>query len=69
MQRRRLKAAMGRVNSAGRLLRHRITIRRRRYRVAGPNAVWHVDGHLKLIRYGFVIHILIEGFARLVSMV
>ena len=27
------------------------TILRRIYRVPGPNSIWHVDGHHKLIRY------------------
>lgn len=67
IQRKRIRASMRRVNSPGLLLRRRVAIRRRTYRVQGPNAVWHVDGHLKLIQYGIVIHIFAEGFSRLVS--
>lgn len=28
----------------------------RKYSVAGPNALWHIDGLHKLIRWGFVVH-------------
>ena len=30
----------------------------------GPNNVWHIDGHHKLIRWRFVIHGGIDGFSR-----
>ena len=39
------------------------TIRRRIYSVPYPNFVWHVDGHHKLIRWGFVVHGAIDGFS------
>ena len=32
----------------------------------GPNALWHIDGLHKLIRWGFVVHGGIDGFSRLV---
>ena len=31
-------------------------IHRRAYCVAYPNAVWHMDGNMSLIRWGFVVH-------------
>jgi hypothetical protein len=34
------------------------------YWVPHPNAVWHIDGHHKLIKWGFVIHGAIEGYSR-----
>ena len=39
-------------------------IRRRKYKVPGPNSLWHCDGHHSLICWGFVIHGAIEGFSR-----
>ena len=30
----------------------------------GPNSLWHVDGHHKLIRWKIVIHGGIDGFSR-----
>uniref|UniRef100_A0A3Q3EV71 Integrase catalytic domain-containing protein n=1 Tax=Labrus bergylta TaxID=56723 RepID=A0A3Q3EV71_9LABR len=39
-------------------------IRRRQYSVPGPNSLWHIDGHHKLIR--FVVHGGVDGFSRLV---
>ncbi|KAK7105549.1 hypothetical protein V1264_016914 [Littorina saxatilis] len=46
------------------LLRHNIV--RRTYRVEHPNALWHVDGNHKLIRWSIVIHGGIDGFSRTV---
>ncbi|KAI6114827.1 hypothetical protein EDD16DRAFT_1483344, partial [Pisolithus croceorrhizus] len=36
------------------------------YYVKWPNAVWHINGHHKLIRWGIVIHGFIDGFCRTV---
>ena len=36
------------------------------YKVAWPHALWHMDGHHKLIRWGFVIHRMINGYTCLV---
>lgn len=40
---------------------------RRTYSVSGPNALWHLDGNHKLIRWRLVIHGAIDGFSRLVT--
>nr|XP_029132269.1 uncharacterized protein LOC114919795 [Labrus bergylta]XP_029132270.1 uncharacterized protein LOC114919795 [Labrus bergylta]XP_029132271.1 uncharacterized protein LOC114919795 [Labrus bergylta] len=40
--------------------------RRRQYSVPGPNSLWHIDGHHKLIRWRFVVHGGVDGFSRLV---
>jgi len=42
-------------------------IQRRVYSVPGPNALWHLDGNHKLIRWGLVIHGGIDGFSRLIT--
>lgn len=42
-------------------------IRRRTYHVSGPNALWHIDGHHKLIRWRLVVHGGIDGFSRLIT--
>src|SRR5262249_43465352 len=34
------------------------------YSVPGPMSVWHIDGHHKLIKFGFVIHGGIDGYSR-----
>ena len=39
---------------------------RYQYDVPGPNALWHIDGLHKLIRWGFVVHGGIDGFSRIV---
>lgn len=40
---------------------------RRKYSVPGPNALWHIDGLHKLIRWGFVVHGCIDGFSRMIT--
>ena len=42
-------------------------IYRRRYRVPCPNALWHIDGNHKLIRWRLVVHACIDGFSRLIT--
>ncbi|TEB19302.1 hypothetical protein FA13DRAFT_1666561, partial [Coprinellus micaceus] len=62
IQRHRVRASMRRVDAVGQALRRRTTISRRRYGNKRPNAMWHIDGHHKLIRYGIVIHGAVDGF-------
>ena len=33
--------------------------------MAGPNALWHIDGHHKLIRWNMVVHGGIDGYSRI----
>lgn len=67
VQRQRIIDSMHRIDKAGRFLRKYKTIRRRYYRVSRPNYLWHLDGHHKLIKYGFVIHGIIDGYCRTVG--
>ncbi|XP_052760130.1 uncharacterized protein LOC128237304 isoform X1 [Mya arenaria] len=39
-------------------------IQRRTYSVSGPQALWHIDGNHKLIRWRLVIHGGIDGYSR-----
>lgn len=64
----RVQRSMSRVDQTGLMIRRSITIKRRHYQVARPNSLWHVDGHHKLITWGFVIHGFIDGFCRTVSL-
>jgi hypothetical protein len=66
IQKCRVVGAIRRVDGIGSILRHRTTIRRRKYTVARPNALWHMDGHHKLILWGIVIHGFVDGYSRLV---
>ena len=69
VQKRRVLNALQRVDRIGRLIRRRAVIRRRRYLSSRPNALWHCNGHHKLIKYGFVIHGFIDGNCRTVRRV
>ena len=42
-------------------------IQRRTYSVGGPNALWHLDGNHKLIRWRLVIHGGTDGYSRLIT--
>ena len=44
-------------------------IPRRTYRVAGSNALWHIDGNHKLIRWKFVTHAGIDGYSRIITFI
>jgi hypothetical protein len=37
------------------------------YHVPRPNALWHIDGHHKLIAWEIVIHGVADGYSRTVS--
>lgn len=69
VQHRRVVESLRRVDGLGQVLRDRQVKRRRKYHVKRPNALWHVDGHHKLIRWGIVIHGFIDGFCRTVRCV
>jgi hypothetical protein len=64
----RVISSLRRVDPLGPALRarNRPTVRRRQYRVARPNALWHIDGHHKLIHWGIVIHGCVDGYSRTV---
>ena len=64
VQRRRVRASIARVDPSSSRLRWSVVVFRRRYSVAGPNSLWHADGHHSLVTWGFVIHGAIDGFSR-----
>ncbi|XP_066935261.1 uncharacterized protein [Clytia hemisphaerica] len=66
VQEKRVRASMHRVGLEGVLSRSTElkTVRRRKYNVKGTNALWHIDGNHKLIKWGLVIHGGIDGFSR-----
>jgi len=66
IQKQRLRDSVHRVDPVSNTIRSRQTTRRRRYKVSRPNALWHLDGHHKLIRWGIVIHGLVDGYCRTV---
>lgn len=65
--RQRIRAALRRVDPCGIHERCRGVLHRRRYQVTSPNALWHLDGYHKLIRWRLVIHGGIDGYSRLVT--
>lgn len=67
VQRSRIREALRRVSGAARVLYTHRKIDRQPYRVGGSNRLWHIDGHHKLIRWGIVIHGMIDGHDRMVS--
>ena len=63
----RVRGSIHRVDPVSTALRRSIAIRRRTYWVSGPNALWHIDGHHKLIRWRFVTHGGIDGYSRTIT--
>lgn len=66
VQQRRVVSSLKRIDSLGRKLRQHKIIKRVKYSVKRPNALWHLDGHHKLIRWGIVLHGFVDGFSRTV---
>ena len=64
--RHRVRDIIRRIDPINTALHSRAMHPRYQYDVPGPNALWHIDGLLKLIRWGFVIHGGIDGYSRLV---
>ena len=64
--RHRVRDVIHRIDPINTALRWRAMHPRYQYDVPGPNALWHIDGLHKLIRWGFVVHGGIDGFSRLV---
>jgi len=66
IQENRVRLSMRRVDPEGIMLRTMQSrpIFRRKYSVAGPLSLWHMDGNHKLIRYKMVIHGCVDGFTR-----
>ena len=52
----RVRESQRRIDPEGSVMRRLRTIRRRRYCVSGPGALWHIDGHHKLIRFVLLCH-------------
>lgn len=65
IQRYRIRDSLYRVDPWGVEQRRRRLLHRRKYRVAGPNSLWHVDGNHKLVRWRIVIHGGIDGYSRI----
>ena len=66
VQRDRIRASIARVDPINCRLRWATVVSRRSYSVAGPNSLWHIDGHHSLITWGFVMHGGIDGYSRLI---
>ncbi|XP_071855034.1 uncharacterized protein [Apostichopus japonicus] len=66
VQRRRVRSALELADPVGTAGRWGSSVSRRSYSVPGPNSLWHIDGHMKLIRWGLVTHAGIDGFSRLI---
>ena len=64
LQRERVRQSLHRVDPTGIENRLRRSLHRREYNVPNPNALWHIDGNHKLIRWRLVVHGGIDGYSR-----
>ena len=67
VQRSRIRASIHRIDPVNTAIRRSITVKRCVYHAEGPNAIWHIDGHHKLIRWRLVTHGGIDGFSRTIT--
>ena len=63
-----MRSSLGRVDPTSVAVRRTThnAIHRRVYNVPHPNALWHIDGNMSLVRWGFVVHGAIDGNSRLI---
>ena len=64
VQRAHLQACIHRIDPENTAIWRSVAIRRCVYHVSGPNSLWHLGGHHKLIRWEFVTHVAIDGYSR-----
>lgn len=64
VQKERVRNSLIRVDGLHQSLRYNEAIDRRCYEVPRPHALWHLDGHHKLIRWGIVVHGIVDGYSR-----
>ncbi|KAJ8075899.1 hypothetical protein PM082_021531 [Marasmius tenuissimus] len=62
----RIRQSLIRIDPVHRVF-ERVTVKRRKYKVPGPNFLWHHDGHHALIRWGIIVHGFIDGHSRLIT--
>ena len=60
----KLRSAIHHVDHANTVSRQSHVINRRVYSAPRPNAVWHIDGNHKMIRWRLVVHGGVDGFSR-----
>ncbi|XP_062870184.1 uncharacterized protein LOC134332458 [Trichomycterus rosablanca] len=65
--RRKVREMMVRINPMATARRWSSAVSRRVYHVPYPNSLWHIDGNMRLIRWGFVVHGGIDGCSRLIT--
>ena len=65
VKRQRIRDSLYHVDPWGVEERRRKLLHRRKYKVAGPNSLWHIDGNHKLVRWRVVIHGGIDGYSRI----
>ncbi|PIK54061.1 hypothetical protein BSL78_09042 [Apostichopus japonicus] len=67
VQRSRVRDSLRRVDPHSAAKRWSKTVKRRTYHVPTPNSLWHMDGHMKLVRWKLVTHGCIDGFSRCIT--
>ena len=69
IQHERVRESLRRVDTSGVRERCRSVLHCRKYSVSSSNALWHLDGYHKLIRWRYVIHGAIDGYSRLITFI
>ena len=65
--RKEVRCSIHRVDHVNTVARRSVVIKRRTYSVPNPNAVWHIDGNHKMIRWRLLVHAGVDGFSRTVT--
>ncbi|XP_028414096.1 uncharacterized protein LOC114537175 [Dendronephthya gigantea] len=67
VQRERVCKCLARIDPDNIRIRWAVTVSRRAYQCAGPNYIWYLDENHKLVKWGFVTHLAIDGYTRVIT--
>ncbi|KAI6142839.1 hypothetical protein BKA82DRAFT_3928146, partial [Pisolithus tinctorius] len=57
-----ITASLHQVDPLGHVLQLQTATCHHKYKVSHPNALWHMDGHHKLVHWRIVVHGIIDGY-------
>ncbi|KAF8225256.1 hypothetical protein L208DRAFT_1307017, partial [Tricholoma matsutake] len=66
VQKRRVRVTLWHIDGLGQVLHNHVAIDHQKYTVPRSNYLWHLDGHHKLIKWGIVIHGIVDSYCHTV---
>ncbi|KAF9494030.1 hypothetical protein BDN71DRAFT_1393992, partial [Pleurotus eryngii] len=67
IQKTHISEALQWASGLGQKVKQQTVIKCHAYEISCPNALWHIDGHHKLIYWGIVIFGVVDGYSCMVQ--